>query len=96
METNINLGTLSGTIHHIRRNEYPHGKVASFQLATQYFGRKKDGTPFCETTYHLVTAWESESIRPDLLWKVAGGISHTRKAETRFSPMNYLSRGCRY
>ena len=67
METNINLGTISGTIHHIRRNEYPHGKVASFQLATQYFGRKKDGTPFCETTYHLVTAWESESIRPDLL-----------------------------
>ena len=92
METNINLSTLSGTIHHIRRNEYPvGGKVASFQLATQYYGRKKDGTPFGETTYHLVTVWEGPSVTPDMIDKLQEG--QTLFVEGRLRNLPYEKSG---
>ena len=88
MESNINIGTLSGTIHHIRRNEHPTGdKVASFQIATQYCSRKKDGTPFCETTYHLVTAWEGIYVTPDMIDKLQEG--QTIFAEGRWRNIAY-------
>ena len=58
----LNRVELRGVVGNIRLNELNGKKVARITLATNYCYKASDGTPVIETTWHSISAWQSERV----------------------------------
>ena len=59
----LNKVELIGTLWTVNIQECGDTRCAKLCLFTDYFYTTKEGSPVIETTWHYVTAWESEDVK---------------------------------
>lgn len=58
----LNRIQIRGKVGAVRLNEIHGTKVANFSVCTEHFGKMSNGDAYCETTWHNVACWQSESV----------------------------------
>lgn len=60
----INRAELAGRVGSIRVTEVSGVKVARLSLATEQVFKGEDGSAYCDTDWHYITAWNGSGIAP--------------------------------
>lgn len=71
----INKIEIVGLVGNIRHNVVSGSTVANFSVATNYAYKGRDGSPYLETVWFAVCAWEGKNM-PDLTLIRKGSAVH--------------------